>query len=131
MASRRALKNWRVRSRLLLLITIPTLTAVVLGGTRIVSSVQSALTFQRIEQLAQLSSSVTTLGARLEDERDQTVLYLAQNLTSHPASAAQLKQVRQQYALATPWINSVRTGVDEIGSTFPAQVQAEIGRAHV
>jgi signal transduction histidine kinase len=124
-ASRRALKNWRVRSRLLLLITIPTLTAVVLGGTRIVSSVQSALTFQRIEQLANLSSAVTTLGARLEDERDQTVLYLAQNLTKHPATAAQLKQVQQQYALATPWIKSVRSGVSEIGSTFPAQVQED------
>src|SRR5580698_9086240 len=54
-ASRRALKNWRVRSRLLLLITIPTLTAVVLGGTDIVSSVQGALTFQRLEQPARLS----------------------------------------------------------------------------
>ena len=31
--SRRALKNWRVRSRLLLLIIIPTLTAVVRGKT--------------------------------------------------------------------------------------------------
>ena len=33
--SRRALKNWRVRSRLLLLIAIPTVTAVMLGGIRI------------------------------------------------------------------------------------------------
>jgi hypothetical protein len=75
--SRRALKNWRVRSRLLLLITIPTLTAVVLGGTRIVTSVQSALTFQRIETLSNVSSAVTTLAGKLEDERDQTVIYIA------------------------------------------------------
>jgi signal transduction histidine kinase len=131
-ASRRALKNWRVRSRLLLLITIPTLTAVVLGGTRIVSSVQSALTFQRIEQLANLSSSVTTLAGRLEDERDQTAIYLAQfqvgGASVHTTMAAQLKQVQQQYDLAKPWIASVRSGVDAIGSTFPAQVQADAAK---
>ena len=57
--SRRGLKNWRVRSRLVLLIAIPTLTAVVLGGTRIVSSVQSALAYQRVEQLAKLSTDIT------------------------------------------------------------------------
>jgi hypothetical protein len=129
-ASRRALKNWRVRSRLLLLITIPTLTAVVLGGTRIVSSVQSALTFQRIEQLAQLSSAVTTLGARLEDERDQTALYLAQNVKGAPAAAQQqqLQQVKAQYALAAPWIKNVRNGVSDIGSTFPVQVQEDAAK---
>ena len=131
-ASRRALKNWRVRSRLLLLITIPTLTAVVLGGTRIVSSVQSALTFQRIEQLANLSSAVTTLAARLEDERDTTAIYLAQfqvgGPSVHTTMAAQLKQVQQQYTLAKPWIVNVRSGVDAIGSTFPAQVRQDAGK---
>jgi signal transduction histidine kinase len=40
--SRRALKNWRVRSRLVLLVTIPTVTAVVFGGIRIADSLQSA-----------------------------------------------------------------------------------------
>ena len=72
-ASHRALKNWRVRSRLLLLITIPTLTAVALGGIRIASSVQSALAYQRVLQLTTLSSDITVLAQRLEDERDQTV----------------------------------------------------------
>ncbi len=75
--SRRSLKNWRVRSRLLLLIIIPTLTALVLGGTRIVTSVQNALAYQRVEQLANLSSSVTELASALQDERDQTVQFIA------------------------------------------------------
>jgi signal transduction histidine kinase len=127
-ASRRALKNWRVRSRLLLLITIPTLTAVVLGGTRIVSSVQSALTFQRIEQLAKLSSDVTTLAGKLEDERDQTVLYLAQNQISAPTTASQHVVVKHQYALAAPWVARVSSRVDAIGSTFPGQVQQDAAR---
>jgi hypothetical protein len=57
-----ALKNWRVRSRLLLLISIPTLTAVVLGGIRIASSVQSAYASQRVETLASLGQEITVLA---------------------------------------------------------------------
>ena len=74
--SRRALKNWHVRSRLVLLITIPTLTAIVLGGIRIGSSVQSAIAYQQVERLATLSRSVTGLAQSLELERDETVRYI-------------------------------------------------------
>src|SRR5690349_11546205 len=75
--SRRALKNWRVRSRLLLLIAIPTVTALVLGGVRVASAIQSALAFQRAEQRAVLASDITQLAQRLETERDQTIYYIA------------------------------------------------------
>jgi signal transduction histidine kinase len=134
--SRRALKNWRVRSRLLLLITIPTLTAVVLGGTRIVTSVQSALTFQRIETLANLSSAVTSLAGKMEDERDQTVIYIAggtvgrkgylgKSKSVKDAAAPQLQLVQQQWAFTAPWISQVRDQLAEIGSTYPSQVQQD------
>ena len=75
--SRRALKNWRVRSRLLLLIAIPTVTALALGGVRVTSAIQSALAFQRAEQRAVLAADITQLAQRLETERDQTVYYIA------------------------------------------------------
>jgi signal transduction histidine kinase len=134
--SRRALKNWRVRSRLLLLITIPTLTAVVLGGTRIVTSVQGALTYQRIETLANLSSAVTTLAGKMEDERDQTVTYIAQgqqgragslskDKATRDAAAPQLQLVNQQQDFTRPWISQVREQLSGIGDTYPAQVQQD------
>src|SRR5215469_15367135 len=82
----RSLKNWRVRSRLLLLIIIPTLTAVILGGISIVNSVQNALAYQRVETLANLSYDVTGLAARLEDERDQTVEYIGLGPAGRAAS---------------------------------------------
>ncbi len=96
------LKNWRVRSRLLLLITIPTLTAVVLGGIRITSSVQSALAYQRVLQLANTTSDITTLVQRLQDERDHTVYFIAQGANGGRAAmgtttgAQGLQVVRQQ-----------------------------------
>ena len=76
--SRHGLKNWRVRSRLLLLISIPTLTAIALGGIRVSSSVQSALAYDRVQQMADLNSDITTLVQRLQDERDQTAYFIAQ-----------------------------------------------------
>jgi signal transduction histidine kinase len=96
------LKNWRVRSRLLLLIAIPTVTAVILGGIRINSSVQSALAYQRVLQLANTTSDITTLVQRLQNERDQTVYFIAQGPKGGRAAIAtgQGKQglgvVRQQ-----------------------------------
>jgi signal transduction histidine kinase len=50
-APRRALKNWHVRSRLLLLVSIPTATAVAFGGIRIASAVQSASMVSRNSSL--------------------------------------------------------------------------------
>jgi signal transduction histidine kinase len=74
--SRRALKNWRVRSRLFLLVTIPTVTAVILGGIRIASSVQSAVAFQRVVTLANLEGKITGLVQALQTERQDTLQFI-------------------------------------------------------
>jgi signal transduction histidine kinase len=133
--SRRGLKNWRVRSRLVLLIAIPTLTAVVLGGTRIVSSVQSALAYQRVEQLAKLSTDITGLAQRLEDERDQTVYFIglgtkggrAKSLSpaTRPQATAALAVVTQQYANTDRSASVVNNELRQIGSSFSTQTQQE------
>jgi signal transduction histidine kinase len=102
--SRRRLKDWRVRSRLLLLIAVPTLAALVLGGARIYSSVQSALLFQRAEERAVLASAIPELTQRLETERDQSVYYIALGNTgragvlSARVPAADRNAALQQYS---------------------------------
>src|SRR5215472_12950551 len=83
-AGRTSLKNWRVRSRLLLLIAIPTVTALVLGGVRIASATQSALAFQRAEERAVLAADVTQLAQKLETERDQTLYFIALGASGRP-----------------------------------------------
>jgi signal transduction histidine kinase len=133
--SRRALKNWRVRSRLLLLIIIPTLTAVVLGGTYIVTSVQNALVDQRVETLANLSFDVTSLAAHLEDERDQTMEYIGDGDGSGRLGTLQhnttngapqnLALVQQEQVLTAPWVRKVQTDSAAVGSGYPPQVQQE------
>ena len=130
----RSLKNWRVRSRLLLLIIIPTLTAVVLGGTYIVSSVQNAMAYQRVERLANLSYDVTGLAAHLEDERDTTMQYIGLGLggrlgthTKYAKEGApgELATVTQAHNLTGPWLTKVEKESAAIGDSYPAQVQAE------
>jgi signal transduction histidine kinase len=125
----RSLKNWRVRSRLLLLIIIPTLTAVVLGGTYIVTAVQSALSYQRVEQLASFSSDVTTLAANLENERDQTIWcagYPVDKLKNNCGpGVTQRKLVQGYYTLTGPWIQKVKSDSAAIGASYPAQVQQD------
>jgi len=128
--SRHGLKNWRVRSRLLLLITIPTLTAVALGGFRITSSVQSALADQRTLQLANLSSNITTLVQRLQDERDQTAYFIALGSNggrgaTATGSAAGLQVVYTQRRDTERASAVVVADLNQIGGSFPALVRQE------
>ena len=128
--SRHGLKNWRVRSRLLLLITIPTLTAVALGGFRITSSVQSALADQRTLQLANLSSNITTLVQRLQDERDQTAYFIAEGskggrVAASGSGAAGLQVVYAQRHDTERAAAVVSADLNQIGGSFPALVQQE------
>jgi hypothetical protein len=74
--SRRALQNWRVRSRLLLLVAIPTVTAVILGGIRIGTSVQSASAYQRVVRLANLNGKIIGLVQALQSERQDTITFI-------------------------------------------------------
>jgi signal transduction histidine kinase len=135
--SRMSLRNWRVRSRLLLLITIPTLTAVALGGIRIANSVQSALAYQRVLQLANLSSDITVLAQRLEDERDQTVYFIslpvggranvmfAASPADKQAGAQQLAVIQQQQRLTGKAVTAVESELRQVGTAFPSQVRQE------
>src|SRR6266851_7152079 len=75
-ASLFALKNWRVRSRLLLLVLLPTLAAVILGGVSVVSSARRALAYQRVEQFSRLGGEITSLVQALQAEREDTIRYV-------------------------------------------------------
>src|SRR5215471_20297266 len=132
-ASSIALKNWRVRSRLLLLISIPTLTAVVLGGIRIASSVQSAYASQRVETLASLGQEITVLAQALEDERDQTVFYIAMGtqggraagLSAIPkvktSAALQMQVINRAHGSTDQSVSRVRAVAGQIDGSYAAQ----------
>jgi signal transduction histidine kinase len=119
-----------VRSRLVLLIAIPTLTAVVLGGTGILSYARSATADGRVQQLAALSANVTVLAQRLEDERDTTARYIGLGAQGGRGSAAnggaaELAVVRQTYALTDETAAVVKSELNQINGSFSAQTRQE------
>src|SRR5215469_3852335 len=136
--SRRALKNWRVRSRLLLLIAIPTVTALALGGVRVSSAIQSALAFQRAEQRAVLASDITQLAQRLETERDQTIYYIAlgsqggraRDLARPPSAAGgQYGVIRAFYRQSDQSIAQFRARLAQFQGAYPGVAAQEVSSA--
>ena len=132
--SRRALKNWRVRSRLLLLVIIPTVTAVAAGGVFIASSVRSALVNQRVVALANLSGTITGLVQALQNEREDTVRFIVLGSGdggrgASPASAIppdlELGLLKQDYAVSNGWASQVRALAGAIGGAYPALAQQD------
>jgi signal transduction histidine kinase len=123
--SRRGLKNWRVRSRLLLLIAIPTLTAVALGGLRVSSAVHSASTYQRVQQLADLNSDITNLVQRLQDERDQTAYFIAQGNANAGSRAAGLQVLYTQRHDTERAAAEVTERLEQIGGSLSPLARQE------
>jgi hypothetical protein len=129
----RRLRNWRVRSRLLLLITIPTVAALVLGGTSTASSVRSALAFERVQQRAVLAESIALLAQRLEDERDQTVYFITlptgrAALLSKTASAASKAAAQEQRQVVVRQQQATNQAVSQfntrLAQVFPSYTQS-------
>ncbi|GAA4097064.1 nitrate- and nitrite sensing domain-containing protein [Actinomadura miaoliensis] len=64
------LRNWRVTTRLIAVIAIPTVVAAVLAGGRVLSSVDNAEEYRRSSDLATVGSRLSVLSQALENERD-------------------------------------------------------------
>jgi len=133
-ASRRALKNWRVRSRLFLLVIIPTVTAVAAGGVFIASSVGSALVYQRVLTLANLSGKITGLVQALQNEREDTVRFIVLGNSNggrgaSPSSAVppgpELGLLNQDHAVTTGWANQVKALAGGIDGSYSALAQQD------
>ena len=129
--SRLALKNWRVRSRLLLLVLLPTLAAVILGGVSVVSSARSALAYQRVEQFSRLGGQITNLIQSLQAEREDTIRYITMGPAGGgrgspgAAAAPQLAVLAQDRQATDLLARRVRNGAATIGRAYPALAQQE------
>ncbi len=127
-----ALKNWRVRSRLLLLVIIPVLAAVTLGGIRIASSAQSAFAYQRVVQLANLNGKIIGLEQALQKERQDTITFIALGANGgraaprSPSSRLQLTVLSHgDYAVSSRWATQVKSLLEDIGSGYSQLTQQD------
>ncbi len=130
-AFRSPLKNWRVRSRLLLLVLLPTLAAVFLGGFSVLSSARSALAFQRVEQFSRLGNGITSLVQALQQEREDTIRYITMGAqgggrgAAHGAAAPELAVLALDHRATDGLATRVRSLAGGIGPAFPALAQQE------
>jgi hypothetical protein len=119
------------------LIAIPTATAIALGGISVVGSWRSAAAYQRTENLALLTTKVTQLTFDVEAERDAIVSYIAGGnagraaLISGDKNPADLAAAKTALQVATRLIEStsrsvkiVDAGVAQIASGYTAEVRA-------
>src|SRR5882757_3685189 len=111
-----SISNWRVRWRLIAIITVPTVTALILGVIQIVGSVNNYSSFKRVQDLANLNSLVVNAAGLLADERDATAGYVAAGGQSASAAAASLKAK----------VTSNQTATDQVVQQISAQAPAVV-----
>ena len=70
-------RNWRVRSRLVALIVIPTAVALALGGLRVYEASVSTVTHAHIEDRAEVGVLIVELANQLGRERTASAVYIS------------------------------------------------------
>ncbi|MGW0809941.1 sensor histidine kinase [Nonomuraea sp. NPDC002799] len=86
------LRDWRVRTRLVALIVIPTAVGVVVGAQQVITSWAAASQYRLVLDKAELSEAVIELTHQLAQERDLAVRFVA---AGRPA--AREEQMRAQF----------------------------------
>lgn len=72
-------RNWRVRSRLVALIVIPTAVALALGGLRVYEAAVSTVTHAHIQDRAEVGVLIVELANQLGRERSASAVYISDN----------------------------------------------------
>ncbi|GAB3004875.1 hypothetical protein GCM10017788_65110 [Amycolatopsis acidiphila] len=117
------MRDWPVRRRLVALIVVPTVVVVALGTVGVVQAAQSAIGDRHAHTLAQLSSSLTELVDRIENEQTEAAVFVASGRSPAEGRALRSSYFPVDAAVAQP----VRILLGQIGESYPAATKA---RAH-
>ncbi|MEU7891153.1 nitrate- and nitrite sensing domain-containing protein [Microbispora bryophytorum] len=119
------LKNWRVRTRLVALIVLPTVVAVLLGGLRVAGSISSAAEYQRVREAVELVGNVGVLLHELQLERDLSVKYVAGGRRDR----ALLATVNNQHDAVDAAVQQVRARAGTSGDALGGLGREDLSRA--
>ncbi len=75
--SRLRMRNWRLRTKVIAVIVVPTLTALILGGLRAKVDLDRAAEFRQTVSQVDLARNVTSVVHELQKERTLAVSYIA------------------------------------------------------
>ncbi|MEV5408413.1 nitrate- and nitrite sensing domain-containing protein [Thermopolyspora sp. NPDC052614] len=119
-AGRFSLQNWRVRSRLVALILLPTAVAVLVTGLQLANAINTGVQYGRLTEVARLIEQLGTLSHETAKERDLTVWYIADR------RRARLERVRAQHEQVDQAKNQVLRQILELDSGQGARVKAKV-----
>ncbi|MFJ2650573.1 nitrate- and nitrite sensing domain-containing protein [Streptomyces sp. NPDC087420] len=80
--SRILLRNWRISTRLVALLTLPVVAATTLGGLRINESLNEIQQLEHMQLLTKMTKEATNLAAQLQAERDESAGPLTNGATA-------------------------------------------------
>jgi signal transduction histidine kinase len=116
-----AWRNWPVSWRLTAVVVIAIVLDGVLGGLRLAAAADSTAQFDRVTQLAVLGQRVVGLAHSIEDERDQTVGFIA---AGRPAAG--MAALQRAFASTDAAARNVQSAATGIGAAFPQSTRAKV-----
>ncbi|KUP96050.1 sensor histidine kinase [Thermobifida cellulosilytica] len=116
-------RNWRVRSRLVALVVVPTAAALLLGVIRISDSALITFRHERTEAMVILAEEIVQLGNELGHERMLVAAYIADNPNPDRRSDERAVALQEQQKVVDQELNDVRAGANELGDPGDPVVQ--------
>ncbi|MDA2808260.1 sensor histidine kinase [Nocardiopsis suaedae] len=108
-------RNWRVRTRLVALIVIPTAAALVLGGLRVGENVGEAVTHDNIQKMATLGKDVVSLTSELGKERRAVAAYIADDRNPEDRSDSLARDLEERIKATNRAETQVTERLAELG----------------
>ncbi|GAB3888904.1 hypothetical protein GCM10027612_30260 [Microbispora bryophytorum subsp. camponoti] len=115
--SRLSPRNWRVPTRLTALIVAPTIVAVLLGGIRVVGSIDSLTAYQRTRSAAEYSVHLRDLAEQLALERDLFVWGGNSRRAFNVDGETEVTRT-QQRAAVDPLIQQVKADLNDLDTDY-------------
>ncbi|HEY9522383.1 MAG TPA: nitrate- and nitrite sensing domain-containing protein, partial [Thermopolyspora sp.] len=108
--SRFGLQNWRVRSRLIALILLPTAVAVLVTGIQLTGAINTGTEYRRLTEVAQVIDRLSTLSHEMGLERDLTAWYIADGRRN--ARYTKVQEQRDRVDMAKAEVMDLLLGLD-------------------
>ncbi|WP_103886947.1 sensor histidine kinase [Actinacidiphila yanglinensis] len=124
------LGDWRLRSRMLVLVLVPLIAIIPLVGVRVVSEVGSLQNARHIQDQAQIAGQISMLVGALDDERDLTEVALngsgtakdKQLAAAETTTSADIKQFDESLQQHRDSIDALPAAVRQLGARGEARL---------
>ncbi|KMS90604.1 histidine kinase, partial [Streptomyces regensis] len=126
--SGRGLRNWRLRSKLALILIIPTITALVLGALRVYESLDRADQLRQTADQVQLADQISNVAHHLQSERELAVLKLGAPNPNDARRAGLFEAQVEQTDRAVTRLGGMASDLTVDDPAMQARYEAGVGR---